>query len=100
MSFEVGYTYNDKQGNTYKCLSVNNNIGIFKYNNVIKKLKIINYCGVDAAIQYGEVLFKSAKVVPQFDAEFDLPPKPKTDLIINKHNEGYINVFKSHKSIS
>lgn len=100
MSFEVGKSYNDAHGHKYTCLSIDNGVGTFQFNNVVKKLRIIPYCGVDAVIQYGEILFRSAKVVPYFDEEFDLPPKPKVEVTINKNNEGYINVFKKHRFVS
>lgn len=96
MSFEVGKTYNDSLGNNYTLLSIDKDIGTFKFNKIIKKFRIAQYCGVDAVIQYGKVLFKSEKIKPYIDPEFDLIAKSTNKIKINK-DERYIDVFKKHK---
>ena len=95
MNFEVGQVFKDKQGNTYTLLSRNKEFGIFKINAVQKKLKIIQYCGAEAVVQYGEILFQTAKKLP-YDEEFDAPKVIKVAKI-NNNNQRYIDVFKRHK---
>ena len=41
MNLEIGQVFKDKQGNTYTLLSRDKEFGIFKFNAVQKKLKII-----------------------------------------------------------
>lgn len=96
MSFEIGHSYKGTNGLTYTLVSLDNGFGIFKLNNVNKRLKITNFGGVDVVIQYGEILFKSDKIKPVFDAEFDTP-KEVIILKLNNKGERYINVFKAHK---
>ena len=95
MNFKIGQVFNDKQGNTYTLLSRDKEFGIFKINAVQKKLKIIQYCGAEAVVQYGEILFQTAKKLP-YDEEFDAPKVTKTAKI-NNNNQRYIDVFKRHK---
>ena len=96
MSFEVGHSYKDKAGNNYILLSKDKEFGIFKFNNVEKRFRIIKYCGIEAVIQYGTVILKSEKIAPQIDEEFDIP-KVKKIIKINNNNQRYIDVFKKHK---
>ena len=97
MSFELGHVYKDDIGNTYTLLSRQHDFGIFKFNMVEKRLKIINYCGIEAAIQFGKVVVKSDKIKPKFDEELDIPKVTKI-LKINNNNQRYIDVFKNHKN--
>lgn len=96
MSFEIGKTYKDSAGNNYTLISLHNDIGIFKFNKIEKKYRIIQYCGTEAVIQYGKVLIKSEQIKPHADPEFDLAQKVTKVIKINK-GERYINVFKKHK---
>ena len=48
MNLEIGQVFKDKQGNTYTLLSRDKEFGIFKFNAVQKKLKIIQ------STKYGE----------------------------------------------
>lgn len=95
MNFEVGQVYKDKRGNTYTLLSRDKVFGIFKYGKVFKKFRIIQYCGGEAIVQYGEILFQTQKKLP-FDEEFDAPKVAKA-VKINNNNQRYIDVFKKHK---
>lgn len=96
MSFEVGKTYKDSSGNNYTLISIDNGFGIFKFNQIEKRYKITEYCGVDSVIQYGKVLFKADKIKPYIDPEFDLITKITNAVKLNK-DERYIDVFKHHK---
>ncbi len=95
MNLEIGQVFKDKQGNTYTLLSRDKEFGIFKFNAVQKKLKIIQYCGAEAVVQYGEILFQTAKKLP-YDEEFDASKVVKVAKI-NNNNQRYIDVFKRHK---
>ena len=95
MNFEVGQVFKDKRGNTYTLLSRDKDFGIFKFNVVPKKFRIIQYCGAEAVVQYGEILFQTEKKLP-YDEEFDAPKVTKV-VKINNNNQRYIDVFKSHK---
>lgn len=95
MNFEIGQVFKDKQGNTYTLLSRDKESGIFKFNTVPRKFKIIQYCGAEAVIQYGEILFQTEKKLP-YDEEFDAPKIAKV-VKINNNNQRYIDVFKRHK---
>lgn len=95
MNFEVGQVFKDKQGNTYTLLSRDKEFGIFKFNAIPKKFKIIQYCGAEAVVQYGEILFQTEKKLP-YDEEFDAPKVAKV-VKINNNNQRYIDVFKRHK---
>jgi len=95
MNFEVGQVFKDKQGNTYTLLSRDKEFGIFKFNAIPKKFKIIQYCGAEAVVQYGEILFQTEKKLP-YDEEFDAPKVAKV-VKINNNNQRYIDVFKKHK---
>lgn len=99
MSFEIGHSYKGTNGLTYTLLSLDKDFGIFKFNNITKRLRIMNYGGIEAAVQYGEILFKSDKIKVVFDAEFDTP-KEVVILKLNNKGERYINVFKAHKEAS
>ena len=95
MSFEVGQVFKDKRGNTYTLLSRDKDFGIFKFNMVPRKFRIIQYCGAEAVVQFGEILFQTQKKLP-FDEEFDAPKVAKV-VKINNNNQRYIDVFKKHK---
>lgn len=95
MAFIIGNTYKDKNNNKYTLLKIQNDIGIFKFNCAEKKLKIINYCGVEATTQYGQILFVSDCIKPKYDAEIDMIKETKK-YKLNNNNERYINVFKQH----
>lgn len=95
MNFEVGQVFKDKRGNTYTLLSRDKDFGIFKFNMVPKKFRIIQYCGAEAVVQFGEILFQTQKKLP-FDEEFDAPKVAKV-VKINNNNQRYIDVFKKHK---
>lgn len=95
MNFEVGQVFKDKRGNTYTLLSRDKDFGIFKFNVVPKKFRIIQYCGAEAVVQFGEILFQTQKKLP-FDEEFDAPKIAKV-VKINNNNQRYIDVFKKHK---
>ena len=95
MNFEVGQVFKDKRGNTYTLLSRDKDFGIFKFNMVPKKFRIIQYCGAEAVVQFGEILFQTQKKLP-FDEEFDAPKVAKV-VKINNNNQRYIDVFKKPK---
>lgn len=95
MNFEVGQVFKDKRGNTYTLLSRGKDFGIFKFNSVPRRFKIIPYCGAEAVVQYGEVLFQTQTKLP-FDEEFDAPKVAKV-VKINNNSQRYIDVFKKHK---
>ena len=95
MNFEIGQVFKDKRGNTYTLLSRDKEFGIFKFNAVPRKFKIIQYCGAEAVVQYGEILFQTEKKLP-YDEEFDAPKVTKA-VKINNNNQRYIDVFKRHK---
>lgn len=95
MSFEVGHIYMDSAGNIYTLMSRDKDYGIFRFNKSPRPYKIIKYCGVEAAIQYGKILFKSAAIVPTEDPEIDTPKQPAV-YKINLNNERYIDVYRSH----
>ena len=95
MNFEIGQVFKDKRGNTYTLLSRDKEFGIFKFNAVPRKFKIIQYCGAEAVVQYGEILFQTEKKLP-YDEEFDAPKVAKV-VKINNNNQWYIDVFKRHK---
>ena len=95
MNFEIGQVFKDKRGNTYTLLSRDKEFGIFKFNAVPRKFKIIQYCGAEAVVQYGEILFQTEKKLP-YDEEFDAPKVAKV-VKINNNNQRYIDVFKRHK---
>ena len=63
MNFEIGQVFKDKRGNTYTLLSRDKEFGIFKFNAVPRKFKIIQYCGAEAVVQYGEILFQTEKII-------------------------------------
>ena len=63
MNFEVGHLYKDAAGNNYIMLSRERDIGVFNFNRCVKRYKIIKYCGVEATISFGKVLFKSANIL-------------------------------------
>lgn len=96
MTFEIGQTYSGKDGNLYTVKSIDKNNIQFMCNGRIRYFKVIKYCGIDAAIQYGVPFIMSGKIIPVFDPEIDIKIKPKTDIKINTNNEEYINVFKEH----
>lgn len=95
MSFEIGQVFKDKRGNIYTLLSRDKDFGIFKFNTVPRKFRIIQYCGAEAVVQFGEILFQTQKKLP-FDEEFDAPKVAKV-VKINNNNQRYIDVFKKHK---
>lgn len=95
MIFEVGKFYNDDKGNIYKMLSRDNNFGVFRFNSSEHRYRIVKYCGVEALIQFGNIILKSSPIQYKFDPEFDLPKQPVI-YKLNKNNERYIDVFKSH----
>lgn len=99
MSFEIGKCYKDKNNNVYKLLTIENNFGIFKLNLITKRLKIIKYCGIDVALEYGNVLLKSESIKPVFDSSIDIRKRTINTKIIklNNNNERYIDVFKCHR---
>lgn len=98
MKFEIGHLYKDAAGNNYIMLSRDHDIGVFNFNRCVKRYKIIKYCGVEAAISFGKVLFKSANIIPQEDPEIDKPKQPVV-YKLNNNNERYLDVLKSHLKV-
>lgn len=95
MNFEIGHLYKDSQGNKYILLSRERDVGVFNFNKTTKRYRIIKYCGIEAAISFGKVLFKSANITPQDDPEIDKPKQPAV-YKLNNNNERYLDVLKSH----
>ena len=95
MNFEIGHTYSDTAGNKYTLLSRDGDYATFRFNRSPRAYRIIRYCGVEAVIQYGKVLFKCGEIRPTEDPEIDMPKQPQV-YKINLNNERYIDVLKSH----
>lgn len=96
MKFEVGHIYKDKANNSYELLSRDKDFGIFKFNRIQKKFRIVKYCGIEAIIQYGEPIIKAGTIQYVFDPELDEPKEP-IELKLNT-TERYIDVFKKNIS--
>lgn len=95
MNFEIGKSYNDGKGNTFTMLSREKDFGVFRFNCIERKYRIVKYCGVESLIQFGNIILKACPIHHQFDPEFDLPKEPVI-YKLNTNNERYIDVFKSH----
>lgn len=95
MIFEVGKSYSDGKGNIFKMLSREKDFGTFRFNSSEHRYRIVKYCGVEALIQFGNIILKSSPITYQFDPEFDLPKQPVI-YKLNNNNERYIDVLKSH----
>lgn len=94
MTFKIGHIYKDSANNTYQFLRRDGDFGIFKFNLVERRYKIIKYCGVESIIQFGKVIVKCADIKPTNDPEFDTPKEPK--IIKLNSTQRYINVFEKN----
>lgn len=94
MKFEVGHIYKDKANNTYELLRRDKDFGIFRFNKIERRYRIVKYCGIEAVIQYGTPLIKAGEIKYIFDPDLDLPKEQKVVKLNN--TERYIDVFKKN----
>lgn len=77
MTFKIGHIYKDSANNTYQFLRRDGDFGIFKFNLVERRYKIIKYCGVESIIQFGKVVVKCADIKPTDDLNLIHQKNPK-----------------------
>lgn len=83
-------------GFDYTFLGVNeNDIGSFKFRNVIRKYKLLMFAGVQTAVNMNGPLIYSGKK-DLYDEEIDGIMLEKI-VLLNKNGESYVNVFKRHQ---
>lgn len=93
--FEVNKTYTSDDGRQYTVLNRTNNEIECRFNKIIKKFRIMEYCGVETVIQYGKALIKAGRIKYQFDEELDgLSYNRKT---MNKKPMGYLDVIRNRR---
>lgn len=93
--FELNRTYTSEDGRQFTVLNRTNDMLECRFNKVIKKFRIVEYCGIETVMQYGKPLIRAGKIKYQFDEEIDgLSYNRKT---INTEPMGYLNVIKSRR---
>lgn len=94
--FEIGKTYIGKDNISYTILSIDLDFITAKMNNVIKKFRYIEYCGVYACLNQGEIVFLSNKITPIYDDSNDDDKQIKP--LKMKIGRQYVKIFKKTRN--